>query len=76
MVRSGFREYEVKKVAFSCLQQAGERKFSSSYSRNPERTIKSTPVPNILMLRGIPRKISLAEDRTDINVGTEFNALT
>ena len=41
MVRSGFREYE---VVFSCLQQAGERNVSSSYSRNLERTIMSIPV--------------------------------
>ena len=44
MVRSGFREYEVKKVAFCCLQQAGERNFSSIYSQNPERTIKCNSV--------------------------------
>ena len=29
---------------FSCLQQAGARNFFTSYSRNPERTIKCTPV--------------------------------
>ena len=29
---------------FSYLQQAVERNFSSSYSRNPESTIKCTPV--------------------------------
>ena len=33
-----------KKVAFSCLLQAGERNFSSSYSQNPERTLKCAPV--------------------------------
>ena len=32
------------KIAFFCLQQAGKRNFSSSYSRNPVRSIKSTPV--------------------------------
>ena len=43
MVRSGFREYEEEK-----LLQAGERNFLTSYSRNPERTIKSTPVLHVL----------------------------
>ena len=39
-----------EKVAFSCLQQAGEHNFSSSYPGNPERTIKGTPV---VVSRGI-----------------------
>ena len=48
MVCSGFREYEVKKIVFFFLQQAGEGNFFTSYSQNPERTIKSTLVPFFL----------------------------
>ena len=35
---------------FSCLLQAGERNFFTTYSQNPERTIKSTPVHSCLSL--------------------------
>ena len=68
MVRSGFREYEVKKIAFSGLLQAGKRNVSSAYSWNPERTKKCTPVDHFCgtVPEGSPTLVELrSEDHPD-----------
>ena len=59
MVCSGFREYEVKKIVFFFLQQAGEGNFFTSYSQNPERTIKCTPINLSLGGRGIRQNMDI-----------------
>ena len=40
-----------RKIAFSYLLQAGKRNFFTSYSQNPERTIKCTPILVSCILR-------------------------